>query len=78
MSEVVNNISTLKSGGTSFGFMNGANWLNSQILAKILFNLRLSGFEILNDSILIFQTWPIYRLFTNIFYNPNFAEEDKL
>ena len=36
---------------------------------------RLSEFEILNNANLIFQNRPISRLFTNLFYNLDFAEE---
>ena len=41
------------------------------------FTPRLSEFEIYNNATLIFQNRPVSRLFTNIFYNLNFAEYQK-
>ena len=49
--------------------------LNS--IGRKFLTLRLSEFEILNDTALIFQNRPVSWLFTNIFYNLIFGEEHK-
>ena len=36
---------------------------------------RLSGFDILNNAISIFQKWLVSRHFANIFHYLNFSEE---
>ena len=38
---------------------------------------RLSGFEVLNDQTVTIQNWLVFKLFANIFYHLNFAEENK-
>ena len=45
------------------------------LFLKFLITPRLSGVEKLHATTLIFQNWSVSRLFTNIFYNLNFAEE---
>ena len=44
-------------------------------IEKHVLTRRLSGFEILNNAILIFQKWLVSRIFANICHYLNFSEE---